>query len=404
MKNIHLQFLASLIGVLFLVSSCGDEESQQPVADPSISVSPGSISFGDVNAGTPSNVESFTLTGENLTGDVAVSTQAPFAVATSADGTFGQTLNLTTSDFASGSVTVFTRFEPAETDEGEMTGEITALTEGYDGSVSVALSGTSVAETTEPPAALLVEEHFDYEGGTLPSTDNTGTGEGNAAVGDGWVKVRAANDGISMHSPGLSFAGYPGSDVGNAVRLSFGAAEESDVYVNNLDEPQDADFTGDFYVAYMLQIESFPAKGQFNRPVLLTDWNDNGGALWMTGPTIRNRAAADAAEDDVVFGLRYEGAEFQDSGFVPEVGKTYLIVMKHSVTDTDFTNDNDEASLFVFEGDIPATEPATPDLLYENVPDKYMAKGVALLETNSQRGAYIVDGVKVAKSWEELFK
>lgn len=402
MKNIHLQFLASLIGVLFLVSSCDDEEVV--VADPSISVNPGSISFGDVDAGTPSNVESFTLTGENLTGDVAVSTQAPFAVATSADGTFGQTLNVTTNDFATGSVTVFTRFEPAETDEGEMTGEITALTEGFGGSVSVALSGTSVKGTTEPPAALLMEEHFDYAGGTLPSTDNTGTGEGNAAVGDGWVKVRAANNGISLHSPGLSFAGYPGSDVGNAVRLSFGAANESDVYVNNLDEPQGADFTGDFYVAYMLQIESFAAKGQFNRPVLLTDWNDNGGANWMTGPTIRNRAAADAADDDMVFGLKYGGKEFVDSNVVPEIGKTYLIVMKHSVTDTDFTNDNDEASLFVIEGEIPATEPATPALVYSNLPDGLKAKGVAILETNSQKGAYIVDGVKVAKSWEDLFK
>lgn len=404
MKNIHLQFLASLVGVLFLVSSCEDEESQQPVADPSISVSPGSVSFGDVDAGTFSNVESFTITGENLTGDVEVSTQAPFSIATSADGTFGQTLNLPMDDFASGSVTVFTRFEPAETDEGEMSGEIMALTEGFDGSISVALSGTSITETTEPPAALLVEEHFPYEGPLLPSTDNTGTGEGNAAVGDGWVKVRTANDGISIHTPGLSFPGYPGSDAGNAVILSFGAREESDVYVNNLDEPQDENFTGDFYVAYMLHIESFPAKGQFNRPVLLTDWNDNGGALWMTGPTIRNRAAADAAEDDVVFGLRYEGAEFQDSGFAPEIGKTYLLVMKHSVTDTDFSNNNDVASLFIIESDIPATEPATPDLLYENVPDKYMAKGVALLETNSQAGAYIVDGVKVAKSWEDLFK
>jgi hypothetical protein len=412
MKNIHLQILASLIGALFLISSCEkEEEAQEPMADPSLTLSSNSFSFEEVNAGDASNVESYTLTGEDLSGGVTVATQAPFAIATSADGTFGQTLSLTADDFATGPVTFYARFEPADTDEGDFTGEITHTTEGLETPVIVTLSGTSVASTDpdpepepEPVAGLLVEEDFDYSTSLLPATDNTGTGAGNAAVEDGWVKVRAANDGIRIHSEGLSFAGYPGSEVGQAVFLQFGAREESDVFVNNLNEPQDPSFTGDYYVAYLLQIESFPAKSQFNRPVLLSDWNDNGGALWMDGPTIRNRAAADAAEDDVVFGLRYEGDEFQDSEIVPEIGKTYLVVMKHTVTDTDFTNNNDASALYVFESEVPAEEPATPDVLHENLPDKYMAKGVALLEVNSQAGAYIVDGVRVSNTWEGLFQ
>lgn len=410
MKISYLQILASLIGALFLISSCEkEEEAQEPVADPSLALSSNSISFEEVNAGEVSEAGNYTLTGEDLKGGVTVATQSPFAISTSADGTFGQTLSLTADDFASGPVTFYARFEPADTDEGDFTGEITHTTEGLETPVIVALSGTSVASTDpdpepEPVAGLLLEEDFDYSTSLLPATDNTGTGAGNAAVEDGWVKVRAANDGIRMHPEGLSFAGYPGSDVGQAVFLQFGAGEESDVFVNNLDEPQDASFAGDYYVAYMLQIQSFPAKGQFNRPVLLTDWNDNGGANWMTGPTIRNLAAADAPEDDMVFGLKYGGEEFVDSEVVPEIGKTYLIVMKHSVTDADPANNNDEASLYVMEGDIPVTEPASPSLVYNNVPDGLMAKGVALLETNSQAGSYIVDGVRVSNTWEGLFQ
>jgi hypothetical protein len=405
MKNIYLPVLTSLLGGVLLVSSCEkEEESQEPLAEPSIILSSNSISFGSVSAGTSSDVQTYTVTGEDLRGDVTLSTQAPFAVATSADGTFEQTLNFTTEDFASGPLTVFTRFDPADSDEGDFTGEITHSTEGIANAGTIALSGTSVVESSEPETgSLLAEEQFDYTTDLLPSTDNTGTGADNAAI-DGWVKVRSANDGIFMHTDGLSFAGYSGSDVGKAVFLQKGAASESDLYVNNLTEPQDDSFTGDFYVAYMIQVEGYPAKSQYNRPVMFVDWKDNGTAAFMTATTVRNRAAADAAEDDVVFGLKFEGEEFQNTEIVPEIGKTYLIVMKHTVTDADLTNNNDVASLYVIDGEIPASEPATPDLLYENTPDRYMVKGISLLEDNSNPGAYIIDGIKVANNWEDLFK
>lgn len=402
MKNIYSLFLAGLVGLLILVSSCGNDDEAPPIVnDPSLTVSSSSIAFGNVDAGTVSNVEQFTVTGADLTGNIAVSTQAPFAISTASDGTFGQDLNFTTDDFSAGPVTVFTRFEPGETDDGDFSADIMHTTDGAT-PVSVALSGTSVMQEPEPVSTVLVEDHFDYVESLLPSTDNTGAGADNAAL-DGWVRIRPANDGIFMHTSGLTFAGYPGSDAGKSVRLQKSAPDQADVYVNNLTEPQDDAFTGDFYVAYMLQIESFPSKSQFNRPVLLTQWADGGGAKWAEGPIILNRAAADATEDDVVFGLKYEGEPAVESTIVPEIGKTYLVVMKHTVTDTDLTNSNDASSVYIFDTDIPATEPATADVSIENMTDKYMIEGVTLLETNSNGGSYLVDGVKVAKTWEDLF-
>lgn len=114
-----------------------------------------------MSAGETSIVESFMLTGENIRRDVRLSTESPFAISTSSDGFFGQTLTLESEGFELGP-TIFAIYEPDAADEGDFDGEITHSTEGGEDLI-ISFSGTSVAESSEPEpeARLLVKDEVE---------------------------------------------------------------------------------------------------------------------------------------------------------------------------------------------------------------------------------------------------
>lgn len=105
-------------------------------ATPSISVTPASLAFGLVNVGANSASQSYTLGAANLTGDLNVSTSAPFSI--SADGTtFGTSLSFTPAQMASAK-TVFVRYSPATAVQS--TGTITHNSTGAE-QLSVTVAG-----------------------------------------------------------------------------------------------------------------------------------------------------------------------------------------------------------------------------------------------------------------------
>lgn len=390
-KNTTILYLILMCGFLF-VQSCADKEEQAPVyldLITEISV----LDFEPVTTDTFA-IKSYRVAASKLTGNLEVNiTDGPYTLSKSQSGDFNSSLSFDPQEFTDGLLTIYVKFDPTE--EGTFNGQIAHTTEGFTTASTVQVKGTAILDISDI-VELLMNEHFVYPTGDIPFTDRTNDGDANAALPD-WIKVRPANAGIKVYTPGLEFSGYPGSGIGNAARIDN--TRPGNIYAFNLSEPQDDAFEGSFYVSAMIRVDAYPAAGQFNRPIMFVDWIPEAG-------TADFLSAIQVSNDDgnVKFGIKYGPGDGM-SDVTPEIGKTYLVVLKHTVTDTDPDNDNNTASLYIIDAEIPATEPATPDATMATpIGDARKVKAITLVNDNSAASLYVVDGLKVAKTWEDLFR
>ncbi|PWD98510.1 lipocalin/fatty acid-binding family protein [Marinilabilia rubra] len=397
MKKRILAAFAGAIGFLWLFQSCSTEDPAYPVYQDLVT-EVATVDF-DPTILDASSSANYRIAGTKLTGSVSVNVSgSAFSVSKTSTGEFSNSLEIQPDEFVDGLFNVYVKFMPNEL--GNFEGAIEHSTSGVVSMPTVQLSGQGITDPGQI-AKLLMSDDFDYAVGELPSTDRTGDGLQNALMED-WIKIRTANTPIDVIAPGLEYPGYPGSGIGNAVDMKFTPpGSNSNLYAYNLSEQQDEEFTGSYYVSCMFKVEGYPAEGQFNRPVMFIDWVEaNGAGDFSSAIQVANNGG------DVKFGIKW-GPDGALSDVTPEIGKTYLIVLKHTVTDTDPDNVNNTASLYIFEdGVIPSQEPAEGALT--NVkPDSWgdkMIKAISLLRDNSGPGDYVVDGLRVANTWEDLFK
>jgi len=114
-----------------------------PLSSPSITVSTTSLpSFGVIEVGNNSTSQTYTVSGDNLTGDVTVTAPAQFQVSTD-NVTFSSSLTLTQSggNLVGEPVTIYARFSP--TSAGSASGNITHTSPSAT-TQTVAVSGTGV--------------------------------------------------------------------------------------------------------------------------------------------------------------------------------------------------------------------------------------------------------------------
>ncbi|MDT0677893.1 hypothetical protein [Autumnicola musiva] len=368
----------------------------EPLPAVSIGVTPTSLDFGAVPMDQSSEVLSYTLSGRGLNSEVAIEAPANFMISRATDAEFSEILTIPVEDFSS-EVEIFVRFDSTG-ETGEKTGEITHTSADVEMIESVLLRASTLSAETK----LFIED-FDYTAGApLPSTDRTGDGTQNASM-DGWLKVRAANTDIPVIDDGLSYDGYPGSGVGNAVFLDMDEpGSNSNVYAHNLSQQQNNEFAGAYYTSFLLKVDALPddTGGGFNRTVMMVDWMPNGATKFLSSVQVNYNAG------NPKIGVMYEGA-FSLTDITPEVGETYLIVLKHNVPDADQANSNNSASVYIFEeGGLPAMEPEEADATIDiaETGDEFFVKAVTVVRDNSFSGAYVVDGIRVATLWNDLFE
>ena len=148
-----------LFTLLALILACGDDDDDPIVIPsiPSVSVSNTSVSFGNVEPGTESNVESISITGSNLTANITVSVPNGFLASLEEGGTFGTT-DLTISQTAgSASATVFFKTTPASDFQGNLSGTAIIASTGAS-SVNIDLSASVSINIT---GELYVSEYFE---------------------------------------------------------------------------------------------------------------------------------------------------------------------------------------------------------------------------------------------------
>ena len=213
----------------------------------------------------------------------------------------------------------------------------------------------------------IFEENFDYPANDL-LTDH------------GWTAHSGTGTNpITVVSPGLSYSGYPSSNIGNAALL------------DNTGEDVNRTFTpftsGVFYVSFMVNVTSGgAADGYF---LLL-------GADPI-GTSFRGRVYVLDVSGSLEFGLSQSSGTAQgytSNGY--SYGTTYLLVIKYEfITGTG----NDEVSLFIFDGAIPAAEPVTPDLGPFAGTDLSSIASIGLRQYDSNQNI-TVDGIRIGPSWQ----
>ncbi|MFZ4772316.1 MAG: T9SS type A sorting domain-containing protein [Ferruginibacter sp.] len=197
---------------------------------------------------------------------------------------------------------------------------------------------------------------------------------------------------VLVTSPGLTFAGYVGSNIGLAAGVNNTGQDVNKLYT--------AQTSGTVYVSFLVNATANTGAG--------------GYFFHLFDPTastaFRARTYIKPKTGKMLLGFSFNASSMQDSsGTLLNFGETYLFVAKYKIVDG---VTNDIASLFVFKaGDNFATEPATPTLgpltATLTVPadptsplgPDIIPTGIALRQFESAE-RITVDGFRVKTKWE----
>lgn len=204
----------------------------------------------------------------------------------------------------------------------------------------------------------------------------------------GWYRSGVNFDyNVKVVSPGLTYAGYAGSGLGNTAYLTNSG--QGDVLFHNLSS---AITSGSAYMSFMLRIDSLPGtmtQGYcicFNPNTGGTNLNTRMYIKRLTGTTFN-------------FGI-YKSYSVAYNNTVYNSNTTYLVVLKYSIVSG---ANNDSSKIYVFTSGVPASEPSSP-LAFATDSLDYTGQGSVCLSNNyAQTGlngcSIKIDGIHVGTSW-----
>lgn len=227
----------------------------------------------------------------------------------------------------------------------------------------ILLAAFSMQEVNSQP---LLVENFDYPNGTLLNTV-------------GWTAHSGTDNPVDVIVPGLTFSGYPLSNIGGAARLDNNYEDVNKTFASQS--------TGTLYVAFMVKVDAMVA-GYFLHL-----------GQTVIGTTFFGRVSIAAGTgSNYKFGLAKSTETAITTTTEYTLGTTYLAVLKYDIKDGPT---NDEVSLFLFDGTIPTTEPATATIpVIVGATTDYSTGCIALRQYNASQNI-TVDGIRIGKSWEE---
>ncbi|NLX28441.1 MAG: DUF5017 domain-containing protein [Bacteroidales bacterium] len=226
-------------------------------------------------------------------------------------------------------------------------------------SVSFALPGNGQA---------LMVENFDYPSGAL-------------LTASGWTAHSGGgSQAIDVVVPGLTFAGYPLSNIGGMAQL------------DNTGEDVNKTFTpvtsGAVYAAFMMKVDAV-VDGYFLHFGPAAMGSTYFARLYTkpgTGSNFKFALGKSNESTPVV-----STAEFA-------TGTTFLAVLKYEIVDG---ATNDLMSFYLIDGTVPATEPATATIpAFTTTAADNNPGSIGLRQFNAAQRIY-VDGIRVATSWAE---
>ncbi|MFA5011869.1 MAG: T9SS type A sorting domain-containing protein [Ignavibacteria bacterium] len=215
--------------------------------------------------------------------------------------------------------------------------------------------------------AILTED-FDYLAGTLITTQ-------------GWTAHSGTTLPITVTTPGLTYSGYVGSGIGNAVTISGSGEDDNKSFT--------AQTTGSVYMAFMVNISSAKTTGDYF-------------IHFMTGTSSfygRLLVKKDAS-NNLAFGIRRGSSTTSDTytDYTYSMNTTYLIVIKYSFVAGGTTNDI--ANVFI-NPVIDGTEPISTLTSTDASTDATTIDKVGLRQGTNTPTA-IIDGIRVGTAWNDV--
>ena len=217
-------------------------------------------------------------------------------------------------------------------------------------------------------APLLIED-FDYTAGDLLTVHNwnlTGTSTTNP---------------IAVTSPGLTFSGYVGSNIGLAAGVNNTGQDLNKLFT--------AQTTGSVYASFLVNATATSAAGDY-----FFHFYD------PTAPTaFRARTFITAQAGQMQVGLTFNASTAPTNmSTLLNFGETYLCVAKYTIIDGAL---NDQVSLYVFKsGDDFSVEPTTPTIgpLTGTATD-IIPTGISIRQFDAAQ-RITIDGFRVKTFWQ----
>ena len=230
---------------------------------------------------------------------------------------------------------------------------------------------TILDDDIPPKKPYLLVEDFDYPAG-------------DALTLHGWAIHSATTNPLVVTSPGLTFNGYVGSNIGNAAGVNNTGIDEN--------KPFGAQTTaGSIYASFMVNATATSIAGDYFFHIF-----DPNAVTSHRGRVFIIPVSGSPGKMSIGFSFGISPAQTTMSTPL-NFGQTYLMVVKYTIVDG-ATNDN--VSLFVFaEGDDFTNEPAIPTIgpLTGAVAD-IVPTGVALRQFDAAQ-RITVDGIRVDTEW-----
>jgi len=214
--------------------------------------------------------------------------------------------------------------------------------------------------------ALLVE-NFDYTSGSL-------------LTANGWTAHSGTTNAITVNSLGLSFTGFPGSGIGLSALLDNTGEDVSKGFSTVT--------SGNVYAAFLINVTSIANLYCLHL----------GGTPIAT--TFRGKVFINGSGTNYNIGLsKGSNTPTLTAGAPYTTGTTYLAVLKYTIV---AGTSNDEVSIFIFDGSIPATEPVTPTIgpLTDGTMSDINPGTIALRQDVSAQNI-VFDGIRIATSWTD---
>ncbi|MFD1875636.1 T9SS type A sorting domain-containing protein [Hymenobacter bucti] len=224
--------------------------------------------------------------------------------------------------------------------------------------------GTLSQATPDAPAALLLEENFDYRAGTDLKANN-------------WTAHSGTTNAVKVTTGGLSYAGYNASGIGNAAALTGNGEDVSRTFAS-LVMPRTP-----VYVSYLVNVASATAAGDYYLhlgPAPL-------GSNFYSRVFVRRSTTS----GKVQFGISGSStATYSTTDY--DLNTTYLLVVKYT-----FDENGNLAQLFVNPaGD---TEPTTATVSSAETSAAPANIGTVALRQGSSSPNLVVDGLRVGNTY-----
>lgn len=218
-------------------------------------------------------------------------------------------------------------------------------------------------------------------------TENFAYTAGDSIGAHGWNGFSSAVNPILVVAPGLTYSGYPQSNIGNACYLNK-TGEDS------YKDATATDSVGSYYLSFMLKVDTARTGDYF---IALLPANNNSNynlrvKITANGAGLYSFGLGKGSTPDTVSNM----------GVTFPIGATVLVVAKYTFVSG---ASNDQLALYAFTSGVPATEPVTPIVVTPTVGSADLANvgRVGMRQgTAAAAPSLTIDGIKVSKSWSQV--